>query len=100
MHRLLSIKDAIFIVSLSIVFSYVSWWMLFTTQKAKKVVRQEIVESLEKTETTTLTTLPSNAILPIIAYFPFWSVTFGLIRLFVNLEKRRSLGSPLQQQTI
>lgn len=100
MQRLFSIKDAVVIISLSIVFSYVSWWTLFTTERAKVVVRQDIAQSLEETEETTLTTLPSKAILPIIAYFPFWSVTFGLIRLFVNLEKRRSLGSPLQQQTI
>ncbi|MCH7951766.1 hypothetical protein IH980_03455 [Patescibacteria group bacterium] len=90
MRPLLTARDAIIIFSLSIVFSFVSWWMLFTTEKARVLVRHEIAESLETTETTTLTTLPSNVILPIIAYFPFWVMTFGLIRVFTNLEKRRS----------
>lgn len=100
MRRLFSVKDAVIIFSLSIVFSYVSWWTLFTTEKAKEVVREEITQSMEETEETTLTNLPSKAILPIIAYFPFWSITFGIIRVFINLERRRSLGSPIQQQTL
>lgn len=90
MRSLLTIRDVIIISSLSIVFSYVSWWTLFVTKKARVVVRHEIIQSLETTETTTITTLPSNLILPVIAYFPFWAVTFGLIRIFTNLDKRRS----------
>lgn len=90
MRSILTIRDIILIISLSMVFSYVSWWVLFQTEKAQVVIREEIVESLEKTEETTITTLPSNIILPIIAYLPFWAVTFSLIRVFTNLEKRRT----------
>jgi hypothetical protein len=90
MRRLLTIRDLIIIFSLAIVFSYVSWWTLFTTEKVKVIVREEIVESLEETEKTTITTLPSNLLLPIITYLPFWVVTFGIIRIFTNLERRRT----------
>jgi hypothetical protein len=90
MRRLLTIRDLIIIFSLSIVFSYVSWWTLLTTEKVKVVVREEIVESLEETESTTITTLPLSLILPIVTYLPFWFVTFSLIRIFTNLEKRRT----------
>jgi hypothetical protein len=100
MRRLFSLKDAVIIIALSIVFSYVSWWTLFTTEKAKQVVRQDISQSLEEGKDVSLTNLPSKVILPIIAYFPFWAITFGLIRVFTNLEKRRASNSPLQQQTL
>jgi hypothetical protein len=90
MRRLLTIRDLIIIFSLSIVFSYVSWWTLLTTEKVKVIVREEIVESLEETESTTITTLPLSLILPIVTYLPFWFVTFSLIRIFTNLEKRRT----------
>lgn len=103
MPRFLNTKDLVIVISLSIIFSYVSWWALFSIQalqQSKAVLRQDIAASLEETQTVTLTNLPSKIILPIIAYFPFWTITFGLIRLFINLERRRSTGSPLQQQTI
>src|SRR3989304_2124549 len=98
MRRLLTIKDVIFIISLSIIFSQVSWWVLYTTKKAQTLLNPTIAQSLESAKTVTIASLPSNLILPLIAYFPFWAMTFTVLRIFVNLEKRRSLGSPLQQQ--
>ncbi len=100
MQKLLTLKDIIVIISLSIIFSQVSWWVLFTTKKAQDLLNPAIAQSLESAQTITIASLPSNLILPIIAYFPFWVVTFLLLHIFINLEKRRSLGSPLQQQTL
>lgn len=90
MRALLSMRDAIIIVSLSIIFSQVSWWVLFTTKKAQTLLNPSIAHSLESAQTVTIASLPSNLILPLIAYFPFWAMTFTLLRIFINLEKRRN----------
>src|SRR3989344_56650 len=100
MRRLLSLKDVIFIISLSIILSQISWWVLFTTKKAHTLLNPEIAQSLESAQTVTIASLPSNLILPLIAYFPFWSMAFTFLRIFINLEKRRFMGSPIQQQTL
>lgn len=100
MRWLLTIKDVIIIVALSLIFSQVSWWVLFTTKKAQELVRPELAQSVEQVETASISALPSTFILGMIAYFPFWAVTFSLIRVFINLEKHHSRVSPLQQQTL
>lgn len=89
MHPILSKRIVIFIISLSIIFSQVSWWVLASWGKVDRYIRPEIQITLAQGRTVTISSLPAAIILPLTTYFPFWLVTFSLIHLFRNLEKNR-----------
>ena len=90
MRSAINLRDIIVIIGLSIVFSQVSWWVLYTTKRAHQLVSSELIHSFEVAETTSFASLPSTLVLPLAAYLPFWMVTLLLIRIITNLEKRRS----------
>ncbi len=100
MSKYLSFKDIILVICISALFSQVSWWVLLNTEKAKQQLHPQIALSIEQAGTPTIESLPSAFLLAFIAYMPFWLVTFTLIKLFANLERRRSRSSPIYQQSI
>lgn len=87
--RILSVLDAVIIVSASILFSEVSWWVLYSTKQVPKILNPQISQSLESAGTVTIGSLPSTLILPIVTYFPFWLMTFTVLKIIMNIEKRR-----------
>jgi type III secretory pathway component EscR len=100
MDKLILIKNIAVILLLSALFSQVSWWVLLNTEKAKLELDPNIQETMSQADVSTVSNLPSAFWLAFIAYMPFWVVTLTIIKVFAELERKRSRSSPIYQQTI
>src|SRR4030042_2676140 len=99
MDKLILIKNIAVILLLSALFSQVSWWVLLNTEKAKLELDPNIQETMEQADVSTVSNLLSAFWFALIAYMPFWVVTFTIIKIFAELERKRSSTSPIYQQT-
>lgn len=100
LSKIISAKDIIVIILIAALFSQVSWWVLINTEKVKHELNPQISKTYQEAGTPSLSSIPHSILLAFIAYMPFWLVAFTIIRIFVNIEKHRSMPSPIQQQEI
>jgi hypothetical protein len=100
MDKLVIFKNIIVIILLSALFSQVSWWVLLNTEKAKDKLDPQIQQTMTEAGEPSIENLPSAFWLAFIAYMPFWVVTFSIIKIFAELERKNSRTSPIYQQTI
>ena len=101
--RLLLFKDLVGILALSTILSEISWWFLFFNYQLQRFSRSEISQSLNLIREPSIGSVILNyVVVPLITYLPFWLVVLLIIRIFMNLEKkrRRSSTSPIYQQSI
>lgn len=74
--------------------------MLLRAENIQPYLRPEIVLTLKEGKTISISSLPAVIMLPLIVYFPFWSIIIFTTHVLRALEKRRKIHSPIYQQEI